>query len=264
MKKNLGQHFLHSVSALKKIVNEARLSPKDVVLEIGPGKGALTQMLLEKTEKIIAVEKDPKLALFLKEKFSKEIAASQLVLLEEDIRNVGPSPSKFIPSAYKLVANIPYYLTGYTLKAFIGGKMKPSSAVLLLQKEVVERIVARDNKESVLSISLKAYGSVKKIGIVKRGLFNPKPTVDSAILSVTNISEKFFDGISEEKFFEVVKKGFGQKRKKLINNLKAYNTKKVAEAFQICSLTENVRAEDVPLLKWKCLASKLPKKSVTI
>jgi len=257
-KKSLGQHFLASPAALSKIVEAANISSNDVVLEIGPGKGVLTEKLLERAKNVIAIEKDRELISYLKEKFSKEINNGTLSLVHEDILNFDPSSSLLSPNPYLLVANIPYYITGAILEKFLASKHQPSRMVLLVQKEVAERI-ARDKKESLLSISVKAYGTPRYVATIKKGSFSPPPKVDSAILSVDGISKKnFFDKSEEGKFFSIVKAGFAHKRKLLAGNLTKVATKeKVREAFATCSLDEQTRAESLDIEMWKCLTKHL-------
>lgn len=245
-KKSLGQHFLRSERALSVIVEAGNLSPNDTVLEIGPGEGALTKKLLETGARIIAVEKDDELFKFLKEKFSK------IELIHADILEYTPT------GAYKLIANIPYNITGAILEKFLSADRQPTRCVLLVQKEVAERIVTRDNKESILSISVKAYGTPQYIETVKAGSFVPAPKVDSAILLIENISKDFFKNFSEKDFFELIHAAFKSKRKKLSSNLATvFDKEKVLNAFRELNLDENLRAEDLELNNWKRLAEKL-------
>ena len=203
------------------------------MLEAGPGKGVLTEELLKKAGKVIAVEKDDALIEFLCDKFSSEIASSKLQLIHDDILNFNPTTFFLSSSSYnlqpphtphpphKLLANIPYYITGQFLRKFLSSENQPSKMVLLLQKEVVKRIMANDGKESILSISVKAYGKPKNIGKVSKENFSPKPKVDSAILLIDSISRDFFkDADNEEKFFQILKAGFAHKRKLLAGNIK--------------------------------------------
>ncbi|MDD5068039.1 MAG: 16S rRNA (adenine(1518)-N(6)/adenine(1519)-N(6))-dimethyltransferase RsmA [Candidatus Pacebacteria bacterium] len=255
-KKSLGQNFLNSKPALEKIVTAAKLSHEDIVLEVGPGKGTLTELLLEKAGKVIAVEKDDRLIPFLEEKFQREIASGNFTLVHGDILNFEPSSYKLQVNSYKLVANIPYYITGIFIRKFLSEVTQPSTMILMLQKEVAERIVARDGKESILSMSVKAYGTPKIIGIVKAGSFTPSPAVDSAILAIENISKDFFRGISEETFFDLLKAGFGSKRKQLQNNLrtnKNISQELMQNIFKKVEIGERARAEDLTLLQWKKL-----------
>ena len=249
-KKSLAQHFLHSPSALLAIRDASDVHPGDVALEIGPGRGALTEVLLDFTSKVIAVEKDRELVMYLRKRFSKAISAGYLDLVEQDILDFDPEILTSYKIPYKLVANIPYYITGAIIKKFLSAKCQPELMVLLVQKEVAERIVARDGKESILSLSVRAYGEPHYVATVPRGAFAPPPHVDSAIISINNISRERFATISEEKFFSLVKKGFSSKRKMLKNNIGADST-----FFAVCGISEKARAEDVTLEKWFCLAS---------
>jgi len=252
-KKSLGQNFLKSEIALRKIVEAGEIKPKDIILEIGPGKGALTKKLLEHAGVVFAVEKDYELIDFLKTKFEKEISEKKLILINEDILefDVKKISKQF---SYKIIANIPYNITGAILKKFLTEKNQPECMVLMVQHEVATRIVARPHqngtgaKESILSISVKAYGEPKMVMKVPSRYFSPAPKVDSAIISIKNISRKFFEEnkIDEEKFWEVVKAGFAHKRKKLSGNLKKLFLS------QESSLRElgNKRAEDLALKDW--------------
>ena len=243
-KKSLGQNFLKSTLALNKIIEAGEISDKDIILEIGPGKGALTEKLLEKAGCVIAVEKDINLFEFLQEKFSEEISEKKLILSNEDILKF-----KIESSSYKIIANIPYNITGAILKKFLTEKNQPDMMVLMVQNEVAKRIVARDLKESILSISIKAYGEPKMIMKVPARYFSPAPKVDSAIIAIKNISRKMFqeNKLDEENLWEIIHAGFAHKRKKLSNNLKKV-IKNIPEEYK------NKRAEDLSLKDWIKLA----------
>ena len=243
-RKKWGQYFLNSASALSAILETAGIQTDDIILEIGPGKGALTEKLLGLAGKVIAVEKDKGLVRYLKSRFAAELTKKRLILVEKDILELNINQPK-----YKIVANIPYYITGAILRHFLTAEHQPEQMVLLLQKEVAERIVARDGKESILSISVKAFGKPKYIKKVPAGAFNPSPRVDSAILAVHDISRKNFKGADEKKFFSIVKKGFAHKRKILKSNLGAEN-----KIMTSCNIDLKARAEDLTLVHWLCLA----------
>ncbi len=270
-KKSLGQNFLNSKKALQDIISAAQLTPQDVVLEVGPGKGVLTELLLLNSKKVVAVEKDDRLIPFLEEKFAKEIASGNFVLVHDDVLNFDPKKSGLEAGKYKLVANIPYYITGIFLKKFLEVSVQPSDMVIMVQKEVAKRIVASDEKESILSISVKAYGMPKIISIVKAGSFVPAPNVDSAVLAIYAISKDFFGGIKDEDFFELLKTGFAGKRKTLKNNLKNFLEKKniipkdpetfFIDLFQKVGIEKNIRAEDLSLEQWKKIYQALTQKS---
>jgi len=260
-KKSLGQNFLTSQSALSKIVEAARLTGEEIVLEIGPGKGVLTEKLLKEARKVVAIEKDHRLIPLLKERFQTEIEVGVLELREGDILEISPEMLSFQDKSFVVVANIPYYITGELLRRLLSGKIQPSRAIFLLQKEVAERIAClpagrpgKKGKESLLSLSVKAYGKPRFVATVPRGAFSPAPNVDSAILSIEDISKGFFDAITEERFFEVLKLSFGQKRKQLIGNLKAMAPREKLESlFSSLGLPLTVRAEDLSLATWKQL-----------
>lgn len=242
-KKSLGQHWLRSGAARSKIIRAAALTPGETVLEIGPGRGFLTESLLKAGAKVIAVEKDEYLIAFLERRFAYQIADGQLQLVNIDILEYEPPAGP-----YKLVANIPYYLTGQIFRQFLGAANQPTSLTVLIQKEVAERIVS-PAKESLLSLAVKAYGRPRYAGTVGRKSFLPVPNVDSAILHISEISRERLAGVNEEAFFALLKLGFGSKRKMLKNNLKL-----PAAAFLACSLDIKIRAEELKLSDWLCLA----------
>ena len=255
-KKSLGQNFLKNKAVVVAMANRANLSPYDVVLEAGPGEGILTEELLKWAGKVIAVEKDNRLIPFLTQKFSSEISSGKLNLIHSDILDFDVKGQRLIVNCYKLVANLPYYITGAFLKKFLSGNCQPSMMMLLLQKEVVKRIIARDGKESILSISVKAYGAPRLIKKVPAGSFAPAPKVDSAVLLIDNISKQFFDGFSEEEFFQVVKTAFAHKRKRLAGNLKTLYPQ-IESALEKLNIPKNARAENISLGDWKKLTIQL-------
>lgn len=247
---------MRSEKALISIVNAGDLKSSDVVLEIGPGEGVLTERLLKVAGRVIAVEKDDGLFETLKEKFIEEIEAGQFELIHEDILDL--KINELGIKNYKLIANIPYNITGAILEKFSSEESQPELMVLLVQKEVAKRIVARDSKESILSISVKVYGTPTYIETVKAGSFTPAPKVDSAIIRVSNISKSFFSSFKEKEFFRLLKAGFQAKRKKLSSNLSViFDKNKVVNAFQTLNLDENVRAENLNLENWRNLAETL-------
>lgn len=257
-KKSLGQNFLNSKEVIDVMIEAGHIDSHDVVLEVGPGKGVLTEELLRCTKQVIAVEKDPRLVLYLAFKFKREIAQRKLKLIEGDALEFNPDSERLRPGGYKIIANIPYYLTGQFLRYFLSHPTYPSRAVLLLQKEVVKRIVAEDKKESVLSLSVKTFGEPLYIETVPASFFTPIPKVDSAILLVKDISKDFFKNIDEDRFFEVVHAGFMQKRKRLRSNLQKLFPKEIVNAaFKRLDLSDNTRAEELSAAKWKQLAHAL-------
>lgn len=252
-KKSLGQNFLKSKSALEKMVKAATVVSDDVVLEIGPGRGALTNVLLEQGARVIAVEKDVELVEVLEQKFAEQISAGQLQLVQGDVLEQDVARLE-LPDTYKLVANIPYYITGAIIRKFLETDHQPEVAALLVQKEVAERIVGDNNKETILSLSVKAYGEPRYVATVSASSFSPAPKVDSAIIVITDISKNRFESseIDEKSFFSLVKAGFAQKRKTLSNNLKQaeYQPEHIQTVLQNCGLQEKVRAEDISTEQW--------------
>ena len=253
-KKSLGQHFLMHRQTAERIVEAANIGGGDTVLEIGPGTGILTRALCARVKRVIAVETDAELIPKLKAEFEPEIASGKLELVQADIRAYD---AETISGPYHLVANIPYYITGEIIRQFLETAHKPLSITLLVQKEVAVRI-ARSKKESLLSLSVKAYGTPKYCFTVPKGAFFPAPTVDSAVISITNISSPFASNIEESRFFEILHAGFAHKRKFLARNLEVVApTASITAAFAKQSLSPNIRAEDVSLEGWLALAKDL-------
>jgi 16S rRNA (adenine1518-N6/adenine1519-N6)-dimethyltransferase len=288
-KKSLGQNFLKSALALNKIIEAGEIKKGEIVLEIGPGKGALTSKLLEAGATVLAIEKDRNLFDLLTEKFEKEIKEGNLILKNEDIlelpvsqnvfskslgRSDGDGQRKFEASnfrafnedilrgRYKIIANIPYNITGAILKKFLTEEKQPEMMVLMVQHEVAKRVIANNGKESILSVSVKAYGEPKMIMKVPARYFSPAPKVDSAVIKINNISRKMFKGggvasalVNEEKFWGIVKAGFAHKRKVLIKNLEdIYPRQDLVQAFEKLKISEKTRAEDLSLDVWTILA----------
>ena len=252
-KKSLGQNFLKSILALKEIVKAGEILPTDIILEIGPGKGALTAKLLETGATVVAVEKDRDLFAFLSEKFKENIDNNKLILINDDILELNMNEIISLSANYKIIANIPYNITGAILKKFLTAEAKqggqPKTMVLMVQNEVAKRIIARDNKESLLSVSIKAYGEPKMVMKVPARYFSPAPKVDSAVISIKNISRKFFEdnNINEEKFWELVHAGFAHKRKQIGKSIKEFVSVEAHEKFK------NKRAEDLSPSDWALL-----------
>jgi len=265
-KKSLGQNFLKDQGILKKIADFAQIKNTDIVVEVGPGEGTLTGLLLERAQKVVAIEKDERMIAFLQKKFVEEILNDRLQIITGDILEI----AKLEIENYILVGNIPYYITGALFKKFLENpptSRPPQSITFVMQKEVAERIIAKDAKESILSISIKAYGIPEFGGIIKAGSFNPKPKVDSAILAIRNINKEKFNEINESRFFEILKAGFAHKRKLLIRNIaelskntsskRSFESLDLKKIFKSCEITEKARAEDLKITDWICLTKNL-------
>ncbi len=258
-KKSLGQNFLKSKPALIKMCTAGEVTDGDLVIEIGPGKGALTEKLLEYGATVIALEKDRDLIPLLNEKFAEEIQNKKLTIIEEDCLEFDPKSLK--GKKYKLIANIPYYITGAIVRKFLETDHQPEKIVVMVQKEVAKRIVATNEGESILSISVKAYGEPKYEMKVDKRYFSPAPKVDSAILSINNINKQSFKNQNEEGyFFKVLHAGFAHKRKVLIKNLEEVAPKNIIEqSFNTLTLSPKVRAEEIPVSTWLTLTELLQK-----
>ncbi len=261
-KKSLGQNFLTSIPARIAIVKAGDLSSSDTVLEIGPGKGFLTKGLLESGAKVIALEKDRELIPILSETFASEVASKQLTIIEGDALEFDPKSYGLLSNGYSLIANIPYYITGAILSRYLSHSHQPSTMVVLVQKEVAERVCARDGKESLLSLSVKCYGDPKLVYRVSRGSFFPIPSVDSGVLQIKNITRtNFKNQYHEALFFKLIHAGFAHKRKFAISNIKnIFKDKDIPALFKEVELSEKVRAEDVPLNVWLILSLRMAEK----
>jgi len=258
-KKSLGQHFLTSDVVPSWMCDAAEIATGDTVLEIGPGTGVLTKEILSRGAKVIALEADTRAIEVLRETFKDEISQGTLELHHVDVRSFDISDLSVSSGSFKIVANIPYYLSGFLFRMFLESTIQPITLVYLVQKEVAKRITSsleRGEKESLLSLSVKAYGTPKYVRTVTRGHFTPPPKVDSGIIAVRNISRNNFNTVSERLFFNILHLGFGQKRKQLLGNLaKQYDRETLATIFSTMGLSPLIRAEDVPLGDWIILTS---------
>ena len=253
-KKSLGQNFLMHPATAVRIAKSAGLPPRSHVLEIGPGTGMLTRALLDEGFRVTAIEMDSELLPHLQEVFSEELKNTALTLVKGDIRTFDLST---LPKGYSVVANIPYYITGEIVRSLLTAKHKPESMTLLVQKEVAVRI-ARSEKESILSLSVKVFGTPSIAFSVPRGAFRPAPKVDSAVLTIQSIRSPFKKPSEEKAFFDSIHTGFGQKRKRLAKNLEAlYPKERIEKALVSLELSPNVRAEDLSLSVWFSILKEL-------
>ncbi len=276
-KKSLGQNFLVDRAALDKIVETAELKYTDTVLEIGPGVGTLTEELIGRAGEVIAIEKDDFLAKLLNNKYQISNAGSnvkfQIInqdVLEFDISTFRKGSlhssakngfGRDDNAVYKLIANIPYYITSKILKKFLSAENKPEIIVLLVQKEVAERICAKPGNLSVLAVSVQYYGQPEIVDIVKRDSFFPAPEVDSAILKISKIKNQK-SKTDEEYFFKIVKAGFSARRKTLFNNLKSGTNipkEKISDIIEKIGFNQNTRAQELSVVDWQNLIIEINK-----
>jgi len=260
--KLLGQNFLVDRTVLKKIIGAADLSAADTVLEIGPGLGALTQELIKLVGQVVAVEKDKALAARLKEKFA---ALKNIKIVEGDILKLLAWAIEQL-NDYKVVANIPYYLTARLLRKFLESTHPPKLMLLMLQKEVAQRICAKPPKMSLLAVATQFYAEPKIISQVSKKSFWPSPKVDSAIVKFVPCSDASSQihpnapNISSELFFKVVKAGFSQPRKQLAGNLTRQlkiERPAIEAALKKIGLAPNQRAETLSVNDWIKLSQTL-------
>jgi len=244
-KKGLGQHWLTDRSALQAIVESADVQAGDNVLEIGPGLGTLTDELVQTGARIIALEFDQDLIKGLEKKYKDNDVEVQ----EGDIRSYDFST---LPRGFKIVANIPYYLTANLFRVLIDTNHKPGVAALLVQKEVAERVVAKPGKLSFVAVALQLFYEARAGELVPSYLFTPPPKVDSQVLVLQKRTEPLFPDLDAEKFFKLVKAGFNERRKKLKTSLKAGITGgvEIQNLLIKARISPDARAQELSLQQW--------------
>jgi len=248
-KKSLGQHWLKDRQVLIDIAEAAEITPLDTVLEIGPGLGTLTSELLRRAEKVIAVELDGELAA----KLPGQFPGKTLQVINEDILDFDLS---VLPKNYIVVANVPYYITSKIIKKLLTDENKPKTIVLLIQKEVAERLAAVPGDLSILAISAQIYGKVELDQVVPAIFFTPPPKVDSQVVIVRTRPEPLISFEDEKLFFRVVKAGFSSKRKKLRSSISAglNISKPDAEVLlRKANIDPDDRAEALTINQWIAL-----------
>jgi 16S rRNA (adenine1518-N6/adenine1519-N6)-dimethyltransferase len=252
-RKGLGQNFLVSEGALRRIVAAADLEPGDVVLEVGPGLGTLTCLLAQQAERVIAVELDRRLVDIL----SQTLADFPNVgLVQGDILEMepgGPGGLSELSSGYKAVANLPYYITSAVLRHLLTARVKPRWIVVTVQREVAQRMIASPGQMSLLSVSVQFYGRPRIVARIPAGAFYPVPKVHSAVVRIDLYDSPPLAMADVDRFFEVVRAGFGQKRKQLRNALAhglSLPVGTVVEAIRRADVDEKRRAQTLSLEEW--------------
>jgi 16S rRNA (adenine1518-N6/adenine1519-N6)-dimethyltransferase len=244
--KSLGQNWLRDRETLSKIADYAQITKSDTVLEIGPGLGTLTSELLKRADRVVAVEFDDNLA----RKLPAQFPGKNLEVVSDDILKFDLSN---MPSGYKVVANIPYYITNKIIQMFLTADDKPTTIVLLVQKEVAQRLAAGPGKMSILSISAQVFAEVTLGDILPAKLFTPVPKVDSQVVILKTRQSPILMDVKDSDFFKVVKAGFSSKRKKLRSSLAGGLGLPKIEAEAIlekAGIDPDVRAETLGLSDW--------------
>jgi 16S rRNA (adenine1518-N6/adenine1519-N6)-dimethyltransferase len=246
-KKSLGQNFIYDDLVLAKIAAAAELSPTDEVLEIGPGLGSLTRHLAQSANRVVAVELDGRLIPIFEEQLSDY---ANIELVQGDILDL--DPADYFQQDYKVVANVPYYITGAILRHLLSGRFKPTTVVMTVQQEVAERLTAEPGRLSLLAVSVQFYGRVEIVERIKAGAFWPRPDVDSAVIRIALHPNRDISPDQEKAFFRLVKAGFSQKRKQLQKNLRMLegNKTKVRQMLQSAGVDGTRRAETLGLEEW--------------
>ena len=245
--KRLGQNFLIDKNVFQKIIKAASLSKNDVVLEIGSGIGNLTLQLAEKVKKVVAIEKDKRMCEILKEVL-RNLDIKNVEVINKDILKINTRYVK-----YKLVANLPYYITSPIIRKFLEMKNQPREMVLMVQKEVAKRICAKPPKMSILAVSVQFYAKPEIISFVSKKSFWPQPKVDSAIIKITPSRLTSTTNFNPLLFFKIVKAGFSHPRKQLINNFSKklkINKEKIKTWLLRNKIKPTQRAETLTLKEW--------------
>lgn len=249
-RKSLGQHFLVDEAVLNTVVEAAELSPKDTVIEVGPGLGILTTELVNRAGDVVAVELDTKLASLLGRRLA---SLANLRVINADILKVNLSQLLEGKGKYKVVANLPYYITSPVLRHFVEASPKPSLMVVMVQKEVGEAIVAGPGKMSMLAVSLQVYTEPRIISYVSAQSFYPEPKVDSAILRFDILPEPRVKVADIDGFFQIVRCGFSLPRKQLHNSIAhglGMEPTEVASLLEQAHIDHKRRAETLSLEEW--------------
>ncbi|MDM8521067.1 16S rRNA (adenine(1518)-N(6)/adenine(1519)-N(6))-dimethyltransferase RsmA [Anaerolineales bacterium HSG6] len=255
-RKGLGQNFLTDPFHLNKIVSTADVEQTDTILEVGPGPGALTELLAERAQHVVAVEVDRGMVNLLRHEYTD---LDNLTIIEADILKTSIDElfqKCQLPIAnhqYSVVANLPYYITSAVIRHLLEADPAPKRIVVTIQKEVAQRIVAKAGKMSLLAVSVQFYGQPSLIHHIPAGAFYPSPKVDSAVLRIDTFTERPVIVSDENLFFRVVKAGFSQKRKQLKNSLAGglqRPIKEITPLIEQANIDPKRRAETLTLTEW--------------
>lgn len=249
--KRLGQNFLIDKYVLNKIISTAELNDESVVLEVGPGTGILTMELSKTAKRVLAVEKDREMEKILKKVMEEK---RNIEIVRGDVLKFEPEKYKLTEKKYKIVANLPYYITSPAIRKFLELKNPPEAMVVMVQKEVARRICAKPPHMSLLAVAVQFYAEAKIISFVSRGCFWPAPNVDSAIIKIIPKKAEGREQINVKLFFKIVRAGFSQPRKQLAGNLSKVlkKDKKSTELWLLESgIRPSQRAETLSVSDWK-------------
>jgi 16S rRNA (adenine1518-N6/adenine1519-N6)-dimethyltransferase len=254
-RKGLGQNFLISDGLLQRIVGAADLGQQDVVLEVGAGLGTLTRHLCQRAGRVVAIELDERLLPLLRQTVGPY---GNVDVLHGDVLTF--KPGDLVSPPYKVVGNLPYYITSAVLRHFLEASAKPSLLVVTVQKEVADRIVAGPGEMSLLAVSVQFYGQPRIVAKAPPGAFYPSPGVHSAVVRIDIHSSPQLSAEQEEGFFDVVRAGFGQRRKQLRNSLSQglrLPVEQVVEALRRAGLDERQRPQELSVERWVRLYGEL-------
>ncbi|MDP4009012.1 MAG: 16S rRNA (adenine(1518)-N(6)/adenine(1519)-N(6))-dimethyltransferase RsmA [bacterium] len=273
-KKRLGQNFLVNQKALSQMVEASSLSKDDTVIEVGAGLGVLTQELAKYAGRVIAIEKDESLIPLLQDVLAQY---SNIEIIHGDILSASSLPAASYPqlaagklrSDYKVVANLPYNITSPVIRKFLEAECRPNLMVLMMQKEVAERIAASPPNMSVLACSVQVYATPNIIARVSKSSFWPQPDVDSSILQITPLPKGIYGELSKEDiplFFRIMKAGFSSPRRQLLNNLSlglSRSREDVTQLLETCSIEPKRRAETLSIKDWVCLVKAVQSSTIS-
>ena len=260
-KKSLGQNFLNDQNVVNRIIKCADLSNEDVVLEIGPGKGILTEKIAKVCKKVVAIEIDERLVKILYDTLRNK---ENIEIVHDDVLKINLPElveKKLKTKSYKLVANIPHYITSQIIRLLLETKYPPKEMILMVQKEVAERIIAKPGNMSILAVSVQYYAKPEYLFTVPKVAFKPQPEVDSAVIRIVrNLESVNSDEENVKKFFRIVRSGFSARRKTLANNLSSslkMDKREVEKKIESLGFLKNIRAQELRIEDWKSLANVL-------
>ena len=259
-KKSLGQNFLKNDAVIAQIVDFSAITKDDVVIEIGPGQGVLTEALAQRAKKVIAIELDDRLISTLDKRFEE---CNNVTIVHGDVLHMNINELIAQYDVYKVVANIPYYITAPIIRLFLEQEHSPKSLTFMVQKEMAERLSAEPGQMSIIAVAAQYYAHVTYGFTVPRQDFEPVPAVDSAVIQLTMKNERMDASVDTKDFFRIVKMGFSARRKTLSNNLaNGLHVSKddIGAILTAIAIKENVRAQELSIAQWIALTQEILQK----